>query len=310
MFFSKLHPNTKIAYRLIFATLLMVVAVVTVINIAMPATTDSARIAFASYDGNDFEIFTVNPDGSGLRQLTDNAVDDWGATWSPDHTQLAFRSGIGAESAIYIMDLDTNNIQRVSAPQMRVGNPYYQGTMTWSPDGAYLAYDADFNGNWDIWTSRISDGQLTRLTNSISEDLHPDWSPDGTQIVFNRTDENGFLQIFMMNSNGTNITQLSNAHAATVMYPRWSPNGDDIVFFINESSSAADLYMMDASGENIRQITTDLAVDRVAVFSPDGESLVFRSERDGDSDIYTLNLNTGKINPVTRNHTMDMSPDW
>lgn len=311
MFFSNHHPNTKIAYRLIFATLIAVAGIVSLINIATPTPQydETSRIAFASYDGNDFEIFTVYPNGKGLRQITNNSVDDWGATWSPDHTQLAFRSGVGINTAIFIMDADGRNLERVSVPHMTVGDPYYQGTLTWSPDSTHLAYAANFNGNWDIWTSRISDGQLTRLTDSISDDLHPDWSPDGTQIVFNRTDDTGLLEIFVMDADGDNVRQLSNDRDGAVMYPRWSPNGDDIVFFINDGYEA-DIFVMTAKGNNIRQLTTDSAVDRVAVFSPDGTAILFRSERDGDSDIYTLNLNTGRINPVSNNPASDMSPDW
>lgn len=304
--FPKFHPNTKSALKLIFATLLVAAGVVALASFA--PDNEVARIAFSSYDGNDFEIFTANPDGSDLVQITDNDYDDWGATWSPDRQQLAFRSAPGDIAGIYLMNADGSNIRQVSAPQMTAGSPFYQGTMTWSPDGTHIAYAAYFTDNWDIWTTRFSDGHITRLTSNTGDDLHPDWSADGSQIAYNRYD-NGLLEIYVMDADGSNVTRLTKSEGGMVMYPRWSPDGDEIVFFINEGD-LADIFIMDADGSNVRQLTTDSAIDRVAVFSPDGKSIVFRSERDGDSDIYTMNIASGEISAVSINNILDMAPDW
>lgn len=304
--FPKFHPNAKTAYKLVVATLVIAAGVVALMSFAPEK--EVARITFSTFDGNDFEIFTANPDGSDLIQVTDNDYDDWGATWSPDRQQLAFRSMPSDSANIYLMDADGSNIRQVSAPQMTVGNPFYQGTMTWSPDGTHIAYAAYFSDNWDIWTTRLADNQITRLTDNPGDDLHPDWSADGSQIAYNRYD-NGLLEIYVMDADGSNVTRLTKSAGGMVMYPRWSPNGDEIVFFINHGE-LADLFIMDADGNNVRRLTTHVAVDRVAVFSPDGDSIVFRSERDGDSDIYTMNLESGEISPVSVNAMMDMSPDW
>ena len=304
--FPKFHPNTKSAFKLVFATLLLAAGVASLLYFA--PDNEVARIAFSTFDGNDFEIFTANPDGSDLVQITDNNHDDWGATWSPDRQQLAFRSAPADAAGIYVMDADGRNVSLISASQMHAGNPFYQATMTWSPDGSHIAYAAYFSGNWDIWTSRLSDGHLTRLTNDNGDDLHPDWSPDGTKIAFNRYYD-GFLEIYTMDTDGTNITRLTKSDGGMVMYPRWSPDGYEMTFFINEGDSA-DLYVMSINGSNIRQLTTDIAIDRVAAYSPDGDSIVFRSERDGDSDIYTMNLASGEISPVSVNNMIDMAPDW
>jgi TolB protein len=306
MFLPKLHPNTQSALKIVFATLLLVGGVVALLHFA--PHDDVARIAFASHDGNDFEIFTANPDGSDLVQITNNDYDDWGATWSPDRQQLAFRASPNNMSGIYIMNADGSSVRLISATQLSAGNPYYQATMTWSPDGTQIAYAANFGGNWDIWATRLSDSRLTRLTSDLGDDLHPDWSPDGTQIAFNRY-YNGLLEIFVMDADGSNVTQLTKNETGMVMYPRWSPDGAEIAFFINDGAFA-DLFVMNADGTNLRQLTTHIAVDRVAAFSPNGTSIVFRSERDGDSDIYTMNLATGEISPVSVNNMMDMAPDW
>ncbi len=306
-----LHPNTQSALRIVFATLLLAGGIVSLLYLGQ-SDQPTYRIAFASHDGNDFEIFTVNPDGTDLIQITDNVYDDWGATWSPNREQLAFRSTRNGIPAIYVMDSDGTNIEQISDPKLYVGNPYYQATMSWSPDGSQIVYSANLNGNWDIWISDLSDGKLTRLTSDLSEDVHPDWSPDGSQIVFN-SDRDGLYEIYSMNVDGTNVSRLTHNQEAIVLFPRWSPNGSQIVFFTNslEDPTQADIFVMSAyCNHSIRQLTTDVAIDRVATYSPDGQSIVFRSERDGDSDIYTMNLYTGRTQPVSFNSQMDMSPDW
>ncbi|MGJ3238111.1 MAG: hypothetical protein ACFE0Q_05340 [Anaerolineae bacterium] len=302
----QLHPNTRTALKLVCVTLLLVGGFVALLHLA--PNHETARIVFASHDGNDFELFSVNPDGSDLRQLTDNSFDDWGATWSPDRMQIAFRSGKDGQSSLYVMDADGQNVRRLSPTQMTVGDPFYQGTVSWSPDGASVVFDAYFTNNWDIWTVGVQNGLLTRMTNDNSDNVHPDWSPDGRQIAFNRY-INGVLEIFVMDTDGQNIRQLTQGQTVMSMYPRWSPDSTQIIYFTNDGEQA-DIHMMSRDGHHLRQLTTHAAVDRVATFSPDGQSIVFRSERDGDSDIYTMNLRSGTIQPVTTNHSMDMSPDW
>lgn len=305
----KLHRNTRTALKIVVVTLLLVAGVVTLFH----ATSDvrnqaDARIAYAGFDGNDYEIFTVNPDGSDLRQMTNNQVDDWGATWSPDRSMLAFRSMRDGNAAIYTMLADGSDVRRITPDYLYVGNPAFQATLTWSPDGSHIAYSASAGNNWDIYTSRIADSYVERLTVHPGNDLHPDWSVND-EIIFN-SDRDGLLEIYTVDANNGNVTRLTNhdVNEGTYVFPRWSPDGDSFIFFKNFDAETADVFIVENGIE--RQITTDFAIDRVATFSPDGNAIVFRSERDGDSDIYTMNLRTGDVLPVTSDNNTNMSPDW
>ncbi|MEO0597404.1 MAG: hypothetical protein AAFV98_05885 [Chloroflexota bacterium] len=310
MFPFKLHRNTRTAWSLIVVTLLLAGGVVTTMHYAGAFTSaPEARIAYAGFDGNDYEVFTVNPDGSDLVQVTNNDVDDWGATWSPDHSQLAFRSMRTGNSAIYTMNADGTDIERITPDYLYVGSPTYQATLTWSPDGTHIAYSANHSGNWDIYKSAVNYRAHERLTSHPANDLHPDWSVND-EIIFN-SDREGRLEIFTIDADGTNL-QREWAHtgeAFTIMVPRWSPDGTSYLVFKNYDTVEADIFLINSNGE-MSQLTIGAGIDRVPTFSPDGTHIVFRSERDGDSDIYTMNLRTGDVLPLTNDNNTNMSPDW
>ena len=70
----QLHPNTKTAWTLIFSTLLVVATLVIVLNLSQTRQLDP--IVYSSNDGTGMEIYTMDADGSNVRQLTDNNADD------------------------------------------------------------------------------------------------------------------------------------------------------------------------------------------------------------------------------------------
>ena len=73
-----------------------------------------------------------------------------------------------------------------------------------SPDGKWLAYDSNVNGNQDIYKVSLTGGDPEQLTRNAFDDFHPAWSPDGSEIAFYSV-QNGTRDIFVMNADGTNI---------------------------------------------------------------------------------------------------------
>src|SRR5215207_2098045 len=84
-------------------------------------------------------------------------------------------------------------------------------------------------------------------------------------------------------------------------------NGD-IVFQSNRAGSAPELYLMRADGTNLRRLTFNSAEDRVPAFSPDGRHVVFMSNRDGDDDLYVLDVATGATTQITNDAVRDDNP--
>jgi Tol biopolymer transport system component len=192
---------------------------------------DGRKIAFRSNrDGTD-DIFVVNADGSGLRNLTRRRADDrkrigWfspeGPLWSPDGRKIAFqgRRDRPSERAacrprcwrdeIYVIDADGSGLRQLTR------NWYSDGGAAWSPDGRKILF---VRSGWfsvtaggDVYVMNADgSGQrnLTRrVTRPFAADIAPAWSPDGRKILFvSNRDGNG--EVYVMNADGTGKRKLT-----------------------------------------------------------------------------------------------------
>jgi Tol biopolymer transport system component len=260
--------------------------------------------------GGDLEIFTVNPDGTGIQQLTNNQSSDAFPTWSPDGTRIAFESDREGDNDIWIMNADGSNPRNVTGAI--AGNEYFP---TWSPDGTRLAFRGTYGTDLDgeIYTVRLNGTGLTRLTNNTAFDGRPEWSPNGDRIVFVSL-RDGNSEIYAVNAGGGGETRLT-TNIAFDGFPTWTPDGQRIVFKSNRSGDF-DLYTMSPDGSNVTLLLSGIAgVDETqeadGVVSPDGTLIAFTSNRLGpDPDIWVSNLDGTNARNVTHDAGLDSAPDW
>jgi Tol biopolymer transport system component len=297
-----IQNNSSIAIRgiaLVTLCSLAVVALLSVTNVLAPSDT----IVFNRDDGHDTEILVVNTDGSNLRVLTDNAVDDWAPVWTPDKSEIVFHSTRDGLDAIYLMDADGSNVRRITPEGMRAQFPGI------SPDGKYVAYTGyNTELNWDIFVSPVAGGEPVRLTNHANVDGGASWSPDGTEIVFFRQERDGY-DIYKVNVATRRATRLTFAPNIMDVFPTYSPDGSQIVFH-SERDGNSEIYIMNADGSNPRNLTHSAAKDRVPRFSADGSQIAFRSERDGNSEIFIMNADGSDAHPITDTIARNLHPDW
>src|SRR5205823_1190404 len=101
----------------------------------------AGQIAFTTdRDGNP-EIYVMNADGAGLRNLTNNPDNDGLPDWSPDGTRIAFRSDRDGNAEIYVMNADGSGLRNLS------NNPSLDLEPTWSRDGTRIAFYSERDGN-------------------------------------------------------------------------------------------------------------------------------------------------------------------
>ena len=157
----------------------------------------NTRIAFDSNRDGNWEIYSMNADGSDQRRLTNNIYDDNFPSWSPNSSQIVFSTDRDGNVEVYIMNPDGSGQRRVTNSRVNAKVPY------WSPDGTRIIIESDMDpnlgGDVDIFAMDQDGSNQVRLTASTDAEGLPSWSPDGSLILFdwNR------MSISVMNSDGT-----------------------------------------------------------------------------------------------------------
>jgi hypothetical protein len=146
---------------------------------------------------------------------------------SPDGTLLAISDGSKGDgkSRIYTLPV-TGGEPKLVTP---TGPSYWHG---WSPDGKTLAYCAQRDGEFDVYTTPVEGGSETRLTTAKGLDDGPEYSPDGKFIYFN-SDRTGTMQIWRMHTDGSEQEQVTDDEFNN-WFPHPSPDGRSIVFLSYE----------------------------------------------------------------------------
>jgi len=275
----------------------------------------NGKIAF--WNLTDYEIFTVDPDGTNLSQLTDDPVSkDLGSdpAWSPDGTKIAY---VSFGPRITVMDADGSNKRKLTMDgrRTRFESP------TWSADGTQLAFSTSTpmqSITPDIYTSDTDGSDLTNLTkNPENDESEPDYSPNGSQMCFTGGNFKTGFGIYIMNSDGSNPTRLVGDEPPESLYSScdWSPDGTKIAFTYPPDRHGgewpADVYVMNADGSGKINLTKSPEVaEGDPSWSPDGTKITFTSDREGDSDIYTMDADGSEVTQVTNSRHNDYSPDW
>ncbi len=197
---------------------------------------------------------------------------------------------------------------------------WLRGGITWSPDGKNIAFAAKAGKHDAIHIRKIEDGGYNKIITPDMDAIYsPDWSPDGTCILFCGI-KNGKLDLYTVNVGTLEYTQLTNDYFDEAQ-PRWSPDGTRIAFAsdrldppyklrIADMNGNYDLFVMDADGDNIIRIASSPQDDRNPDWSADGGNLVFISDRNGIMNLYSVHLADNTVKPLTNLLTGASMPSW
>jgi len=182
------------------------------------------------------------------------------------------------------------------------------------------------NGFVDIYAMDVNGKNLQQLTTSYAFDDWGAWSADTFKILFqsDRIPDTTFtarFQIWVMNSDGSNVSQLTFPNPArdstghikdttSNYHPAWSPNGTKIAFGSSRDTNP-EIYVMDPNGSNIVRLTNNPAEDAQPAWSPDGSKIAFATNRDGNAEIYVMNATDGSgLVNLTNAPASDLAPSW
>jgi Tol biopolymer transport system component len=275
----------------------------------------NGKIAFTTYylDGNE-NIYSIAPDGTGLRRLTADTGFDDDAAWSPNGRRIAFASNRAhpanacealspnCDYDIYVMNAYGTNVKRLTVSPGSDREPY------WSPDGKQIVFASTRDDpsptasryNANLYVMNADGSGQTRITNDPGVDSQPAWSPGGTAIAFFRVEcefNCGVSHLFRVGPDGGGLLQLTAAEASD-RKPDWSPDGAKIVFQREQFSNG--FWTMNPDGSAQTRIP-GLHLD--PAWSPDGLRIAF-----GYPGIGHMNPDGGS--PTTINSSGGEKPDW
>ncbi len=260
------------------------------------------------------EVFSINPDGSGERVLTNHPARDGDPSISPDGRTIAFESFRSGFSELWTMNSDGTNLRQLTFN----GAPEDRGS-SWSPDGSQIVYHTtEFrapsgpgHSSFEIMIINADGTGQTRLTNNNFQDSLPSWSPDGTKIAF-FSNRDGDGEIYVMNVDGSNVTRLTNSPGEDA-HPMWSPDGSQITFHTRRFGSL-DVMVMNADGSNQRLVTagTPTTSEYFPVWSPDGTMITYTGNTldRTNFDVYVINVDGTGVRQLTFGAGFDGRCDW
>jgi serine/threonine protein kinase len=271
---------TPIRTSTLFATVTPTATLPPILTPTSITNSGQGKIAFISCGGSD-QIYTINPDGSELNQLTDNNTYSFGGlNWSPDGRAIGYTYNFGYNDYTKIDIIDANAGSNKIVSDL---SPIYGYQPIWSPDGKQLIFIGTKPQEYGIYLINPDGSGKIRLASSGS---NPIWLPDGSKIVFNDQ-----RNLYMINPDGSGKTQLADDVYSYHNFAL-SPDGSKIAYVDNPNSvtKQQDLYVINLNSLEKTRLVTD--VGGSFAWSSDSLKIAFVDRWIGQTnkqDLYVIN---------------------
>ncbi len=258
---------------------------------------DGKTLAFIRRHGTSSrEIYLAPAAGGEPRRLTnDNRTID-SVAWTADGRGLVFTSDRSGLSSLWRISASGGAPERFAVG----GENVHDAAL--SRQGDRLAYSQELaDTNIWRWEAPESAGRRRppiKLIASTRIDTNPQYSPDGRKIAF-VSDRSGGMEVWVCDSDGSNLVRLTHFNGPFVGSPRWSPDSRQIAFDC-VAGNPRDIYLVSAEGGLARRFTTGASEEVRPSWSRDGKWIYFGSNRGGDWQLWKAPAGGGAAAQVTR----------
>lgn len=279
---------------------LIILIVFPVLALTLTMCTDSLYqnnyiVYSASSNDTSVNLYLVDVNSKEKRQLTNTTYSNY-PSWSSDGKKIVFTSDEG----LYFINVDGTNLTKI------IDTPNFETNPVWSPNHLKVAFISQNLGNqklYNLMVVNIDGSNLITIANDLGEiDFYSSfsWSPNGQKLVFSYP-ANGSREIFTVNSDGSNLTQVT--HLSTPPYsppvqPSWSPDGEMIAFV------TFDLQAIKSDGTGLTKLIDKEKIGSSALhapkWSPDGTYIACQSL---GGNVYLINLIDNQVKDLTGERT-------
>jgi TolB protein len=318
--------------RVILVMLVLSVGVTVMAAVGPAAATVKGRngkIAFRRFFNDDHsrgDIFTMNPNGTGFRQVTHtpNGVGTE-PDWSPNGQWLLYNVWQnGDDNRSRMFKIRPNGTDQVNIDQSCHAPCLTDAFAQWSPNGQRIAFQrglgpsAGTNNVTALFVMQADGTHVRQITqrgadpgvNQPFEDDTPTWAPGGARLAFDRlrrsTDQNA---IFTVRVDGTGLRRVTPWRENGWGQPDWSPDGRWLAFAMN---SMQDVALMHPDGTGLHIIASQSFSWSSLSFSPNGDEITVghRLFETANPDIYTMNVDGMELHDITNTSAYESAPDW
>jgi Tol biopolymer transport system component len=271
---------------------------------------NNGRIAFGINVNGNTDVYTARPDGQDLRRLTTDPGFDACAAYSADGKRIAYCSGQGG-GPVQVWTMKQNGTDKQQVTNVTGPSTFPD----FSPDGSKIVFTAKPAGSptRDIYLIGSDGSGLTQLTSGSVDNAYPAFSPNGTKIAFTSR-RTGTSQVWVMNADGSNQTQLTFDAQPKDQVPDWSPDGSKIAYLADTHGIAdivnpswGDIWVMNADGSGQHAITTGASWYGTA-WSPDGTRIATMDMP--TRTVYTIDASTGGDAQAVHPGGLQFVPGW
>jgi TolB protein len=317
-----LREGEIMTYPFRFANIKSITTPVLIVILALFAgtgtayATDPGRIVFVANPSGSWQLYTIDPDGNNMVQVTDLAATDfevWFPDISPDGRQIVFSYGPVDDLGNPLPDLYVINVDGTGLTALT--NDGRSQSPRWSADGKWILFtqaDAVSGGNRVARMRTDRTGGTTVLTNRKWDSFIDSFTPDGKKILFD-SDQDGFVSaLWLCDLDGKHQKQLTRVPIEGGVADI-SPNGQHIVFtdHVNTVLSSS-ILVMNIDGTSVKKLTHGKAHDVWPSYSPDGAGITFVSDRmnsDYNFDLFVMGADGKNLKRIATGLTVGGCPD-
>ena len=249
--------------------------------------TEQGTITFVARINGNYDLFTMNPDGSDKQRITSTEGDEAHPSWNPDKTKIVYSSEVGEFYQLFKINPDGSHRVQLTHDEQNNWLPQYSpngleivftkendlylmdsnGTnerpltdgrgAKWHPTQPKVVYtDGPFLGA-KLFTINIDGNNREQLTFGNSDDVSPAYNKTGSQIIYTHRRNNSY-DLFRMNQDGTQQVPISTG-VQKIYAPMFSPDNAKIIFHSCQSTPWGIIYSIDATGGNLENLTSEYA---------------------------------------------------
>jgi Tol biopolymer transport system component len=248
---------------------------------------DVPRVTVATKRFGGVQLMSIGIDGSNPVQLTDEPDDATQPTWCPDGTKLAYVVGARSQGRIKVMDANGQN------SHFLFEGGGFQRTPQWSPDGKQIAFSMNVPryGTDNVFVINADGVGMKNLIDTRRFAADPAWSPDGSRIAFVSAIVGRAGRLTVMNTDGTNQTDVLGHDLHVAVYPAWTSDGKQITYGAPDENRKVQVMQANLDGSGKTELTHGPREHSYAAWSSDGQYLAYVSDpgaATGDLCIYDV----------------------